>query len=160
MYIFQKTYTNIKMKSNELSIVLLMPSEPQQLMNRFAELVKSAIEELNNDETPAVWSLNILSKIPADRSPNNNYSAIYNADLLIAECTEKKPNVFYMLGIAHATGIPVCSCYRKRNKDDRTVDIPFNVHGRQSLAYSLADGEKQDFFKKELVKWIREHEKN
>ena len=159
MYIFQKTYTNITQpKEDALTAVLLLPSSPQNEMVRFAQIVESAFQQLNASKTSNPWELQVLSLTTSERSPCFNYSAIYNADIIIAECTYKKPNIFYMLGLAHATGVPVCSCYK--TVDGQTVDIPFNVHGRQSLSYSLKTISLQQELKNRLQEWVVKNEQN
>ena len=35
------------------------------------------------------------------------WSCIKNADVVIADCTSRNPNVFYEIGIAHTLGTPV-----------------------------------------------------
>lgn len=158
MYIFQKTYQDLSIKEKDLSVVLLLPSSAQQEMVRFSQIVENAIREINKTRTRNLWSLRILSHNTNDRSPANNFSEIYNAKVIIAECSEKKPNVFYMLGLAHAVGTPVCSCYRLAR--DHNIDIPFNVHGRQSLTYSLVTTKYQQELKNQLIEWILKNEEN
>ena len=158
MYIFQKTYRDLNVNEKELSVVLLLPSSTQPEMVRFSQIVDGAIREINKNRRNNLWSLRILSHNTSDRSPSDNFSALYNARLIIAECSEKKPNIFYMLGLAHAVGTPVCSCYR--SIQGSSIDIPFNVHGRQSLTYSLVKTRYQQELKDQLIDWILKYEEN
>ena len=158
MYIFQKAYKKVKEKDGTLTAVLLLPSPPNEY-RRFKEVVKEVIMQLNEERESNPWRLKILSRDTSERSPESNYSDIYNADVIIAECSEKKPNIFYMLGLAHATGVPVCSCYRIAEKGDE-IDIPFNVHGRQSLTYIVSDIQSQYLLNQHLKEWIIKNEKN
>ena len=156
MYIFQKTYSKIESEGNERTLVMLLPSSHQLEMNRFVQIVNDVINQLNRNRSGSPWSLVTLSRNTSERSPAHNYSAIYTADMIIAECSDKKPNVFYMLGLAHSIGVPVCSCYREIQ--GQNIDIPFNVHGRQSLTYSLATVSHQRELKKQLKDWITKYE--
>ena len=159
MYILQKVYNEITPSEDAYTAVLILPSTPPNEMTRFAQLVQSVFKALNEESRDnKSWVLKVLNQNEQDRSPESNYSCIYNADIVIAECSEKKPNVFYMIGIAHAVGRPVCSCYKI--VADQKADIPFNVYGRQSMMYSLSTIGHQKDFKKHLTEWIKQYEKN
>lgn len=57
------------------------------------------------------------------------WSAIYHAKLCIVDCTERNPNVFYELGIAHTLG-------RKTVLITQTMDdIPFDVRSYRIIEY-------------------------
>jgi hypothetical protein len=49
------------------------------------------------------------------------WKAIHSADLIIADCTQRNPNVFYEVGLAHVLGKPVV--FITRNDDDIPSDI-------------------------------------
>ena len=152
LYILPKCYSlESKSETSCKTMVLLIPSCPKKEINRFKQLI---IETINNKKN--IWNLIILNSSLKDRSPQTNYSLIYSSDVVIAECTEKKPNIFYLIGLAHAFGKPVCSCYRVRN--GQNADIPFNVHGRQSLNYSLSTVKQQKIFQNDLKEWIKRYE--
>ena len=151
MYILHKN-NNINLH-NEITqplIAVILPSTPKKGMVRFKEIINETV----NDS----WKVQFLSYIDNERSPSKNTNTIYNANIVIAECTQKKPNVFYMIGLAHAFGHPVCSCYRVEQGGN--ADIPFNVHGRQSLTYSLTTIKEQEEFKNNLKNWIKNYEQN
>jgi len=57
------------------------------------------------------------------------WSLIYNARLVIADCTDRNPNVFYELGIAHTLGKPAIMITQ------RIEDVPFDVRGKRVLVY-------------------------
>ncbi len=151
MYVIQKTYNkkNIEL-SNNRNIVVVVPSASSLEIKKFNELVREAVNEYNNDNEK--YELIFLNNSDTERSAEKNFEKIYNATIVIAECTEKKPNVFYLLGIAHSIGKPVCSCYKIKN--DSVLDIPFNVHGRQSVTYTLKTMSLQKEFKEKLKEWI------
>ena len=157
MYVLQKKQKTVFVpKSTRLVVAVITPSTPHNEIVRFTQIVREVIELINRDFAEPKWDITVLSQVSGERSPSLNYSSIYNADIIIAECSEKKPNVFYMIGLAHAFGRPVCSCYKV--KPGQNADIPFNVHGRQSLTYSLTTTGLQKEFKNNLKEWIKKYE--
>ena len=60
---------------------------------------------------------------------NDIWSLIYNAQIIICDCTGKNPNVFYELGIAHSLGKKtICIT---QNSDD----IPFDIRHLRYIQY-------------------------
>lgn len=59
------------------------------------------------------------------------WDQINRARFIIADCTEKNPNVFYELGIAHTLGKPVFMCAQNRE------DFPFDINHIRSFQYGL-----------------------
>ena len=59
------------------------------------------------------------------------WSAIAQATILIADCTNKNPNVFYEIGLVHALGKPVILI--TKNKED----VPFDLRHRRYIEYTL-----------------------
>lgn len=57
------------------------------------------------------------------------WSLIYNSTVIIADCTNKNPNVMYELGIAHAIGKEVILITQNIN------DIPFDLRNLRHLSY-------------------------
>jgi len=57
------------------------------------------------------------------------WSLIFNAALVIADCSARNPNVFYELGIAHTLGKPAIMI--TQNIDD----IPFDVRSKRAIEY-------------------------
>lgn len=151
----QKTYQDIKLlNKKKYSAVLMFPSEPEKRMARFREIVENAFEEIgvkSNDN----WELIILDSSHR-KTPDDTFEEIYNANLIIAECTDTRPNIFYMMGLAHGFGHPVCACYMTSDIDSK---VPFNVSGRQRLNYSINTVEQQDILKKNIINWIKDYEK-
>lgn len=60
---------------------------------------------------------------------NEIWAAIYHCRLVIAECTDRNPNVYYELGLAHAVGKP--SILLVQNIDD----IPFDLRHLRIIVY-------------------------
>jgi hypothetical protein len=58
--------------------------------------------------------------------------AISNAGVLIADCTDRNPNVFYEVGIAHTLGKPVILI------SQRNEDVPFDVRYLRYVPYSVS----------------------
>lgn len=80
------------------------------------------------------------------------WSAIYHADLIIADCTGRNPNVFYELGIAHTLGKPVVLMTSDPN------DVPTDLRHLRYLHYSYTPRGMKQFEEKlrEAVQKIRE----
>jgi hypothetical protein len=57
------------------------------------------------------------------------WDQINRARFIIADCTDRNPNVFYELGIAHTIGKPVFLCAQKRS------DYPFDIQNIRSHEY-------------------------
>ena len=57
------------------------------------------------------------------------WAAIYYTKMVIAECTERNPNVYYELGIAHAIGKPSILITQTIN------DIPFDLRHLRIIVY-------------------------
>lgn len=65
----------------------------------------------------------------ANRIMDDVWSAVYHAKLCIVDCTERNPNVFYELGIAHTLG-------RKTILITQVIeDIPFDVRHMRTIIY-------------------------
>lgn len=157
MYIFQKNYQkleNLQFSDKPRRIaVVIVPSEPRNNIAKFLQLVQKSINAVNEQRDASnKLEMKILSRKHGQKNAWDNYIAIYEADFIIAECTDQKANVFYMLGLAHAAGRSVCACYRE--KKEETPKIPFNVQGRQSMTYNLKDMPHQEKFVGGLTKWI------
>src|SRR5262249_11476817 len=87
---------------------------------------------------PAVESLG-LTVMRADEMPTTNevvmdiWDCICGAELLIADCTNRNPNVFYEIGMAHTVGRPVLLIAQ-------TIEsIPFDVKHIRHLIYENND---------------------
>lgn len=67
----------------------------------------------------------------ADSIVRDIWNAIFSADLLIADCTGRNPNVFYEIGIAHAIGKPVILM------SQNIEDIPFDLKHLRTIVYDF-----------------------
>ena len=59
------------------------------------------------------------------------WSAIVKANVLIADCTGRNPNVFYEIGLAHALGKPVVLITRS------SEDVPFDLRHYRYIQYEF-----------------------
>lgn len=67
------------------------------------------------------------------------WEGICDAELIIADCTDKNPNVFYELGLAHAIGKPVILITRKAD------DVPFDVKALRYIPYDFTPRGMKEF---------------
>jgi len=67
------------------------------------------------------------------------WNAITRAQVLIADCTGRNPNVFYALGIAHTLGKPVILIAKTKD------DIPFDVQHIRTILYDFTPRGMRDF---------------
>lgn len=78
---------------------------------------------------------------------------ILECPLLIADLSEKNPNVFYELALRHAVNKPVIQLISKGES------IPFDISGVRTIIFDITDIENIDLTKIELKKQIRSIEK-
>lgn len=67
------------------------------------------------------------------------WDAINHAQVLIADCTKRNPNVFYELGIAHTLGKPVILIAQSKD------DIPFDVQHIRTILYDFTPRGMREF---------------
>ncbi len=78
---------------------------------------------------------------------------IVDSDLVIADLSEKNPNVFYELAIRHAIKKPLIQIIRKDEV------IPFDVAATRIIHFDIKDLDSVDNAKKEIIKQIESIEK-
>lgn len=61
------------------------------------------------------------------------WSLTNHAKLVICDCTQKNPNVFYELGLAHAIGKPTILITQNK------TDIPFDLQGHRYIEYQTTE---------------------
>lgn len=120
------------------------------VMMPFQESLKPIYDEYI---LPAVLSVPLTCKRGDDFFSNQAimdevWSAIYHAQLCIADCSGRNPNVFYELGIAHTLGRPCILIAQSAE------DIPFDIGHRRVMVYSPSS-EGLEIFHKSLVQTIR-----
>jgi hypothetical protein len=67
------------------------------------------------------------------------WKAIVNARLIVADCTDRNPNVFYEIGLAHAIGKPTILLTQSE------LDIPFDLGHLRYIAYQLTPRGMKEF---------------
>ena len=65
--------------------------------------------------------------------------AIANSRIMIADCTDRNPNVFYEIGIAHSIGKPVILITQNPE------DVPFDLRYRRYIKYVYTPRGIKDF---------------
>jgi nucleoside 2-deoxyribosyltransferase len=78
------------------------------------------------------------------------WSAIAQSKIVIADCTDRNPNVFYEIGIAHAIGKPVILITQN------VEDIPFDLRHLRHIKYEYTPRGVKEFerrLKTTLLDW-------
>ncbi|HET6889687.1 MAG TPA: hypothetical protein VFH31_01180 [Pyrinomonadaceae bacterium] len=70
------------------------------------------------------------------------WKAIFWADLIIADCTQRNPNVFYEIGLAHVLGKPVVFITRSND------DIPSDIRHLEYIEYKYDEKGVEDLLEK------------
>lgn len=84
-----------------------------------------------------------------DKIVESIWEYINRAAFVIADCTNKNPNVFYELGLAHTLGKPVFICTQNSRH------IPFDIESIRHFRYSMQPtGIKK--LKKDLTSFVRD----
>lgn len=124
--------TPLKSPKFQCDIFMVMPFRPH-LDPVYTDHIKAVVKGLDlkilrgddpfseNDIMHEVWSM------------------INNASLVIADCTERNPNVFYELGIAHTLGKPAIMITQD------IEDIPFDVRGKRAIVYDYTPRGMKEF---------------
>lgn len=66
---------------------------------------------------------------------NQIFDNLADADLAIAEVTDRNPNVYYEVGVAHSLGKPTILLARR----DSISDLPFDISHNRVIAYAETD---------------------
>jgi len=69
------------------------------------------------------------------------WKAIVSARLIVADCTDRNPNVFYEIGLAHTIGKPTILLTQK------SEDVPFDLRHLRYIAYQLTPRGMKEFEK-------------
>jgi hypothetical protein len=75
----------------------------------------------------------------ADSVVGDIWKAIVNARLIVADCTDRNPNVFYEIGLAHTIGKPTILLTQK------SEDVPFDLRHWRHIAYQLTPRGMKEF---------------
>lgn len=96
---------------------------------------------------PTCASLNLTVRrgddfFTVDSVINDIWKAIASARLIVADCTDRNPNVFYEIGIAHTIGKPTILITQK------SEDVPFDLRHLRYIPYQLTPRGMKEFEKK------------
>jgi hypothetical protein len=75
----------------------------------------------------------------ADAIVEDIWKAIVSARLIVADCTDRNPNVFYEIGLAHTIGKPTILLTQ------RAEDIPFDLRHLRYITYQLTPRGMKEF---------------
>lgn len=98
----------------------------------FDEIIKPTLEKkfgINVIRSGNIFkpNLNIMESI---------WTYINQAAFIIADLSDRNPNVFYELGICHTLGKPVVTlCDEKSYKDDYNEKLPFDINSINTIFY-------------------------
>lgn len=81
---------------------------------------------------------------------NDIWTLVKEARLLLADLSDKNPNVFYELGLAHAIGKPVVLLTRSME------DVPFDLRSLRVIEYEVEDPEWSALLRISITKAIQE----
>lgn len=124
-------------------VFVLMPFQ-QQLQPVYEDHIKKVVRELGMTIGRAD------DFFSSDSIINEIWSAMNAAKIIIADCTDKNPNVFYELGIAHTLGKPVILTSQSLD------DIPFDLRHRRYTLYEYTPRGMKEF-EKDLAKAVEGH---
>lgn len=100
--------------------------------------------------------LDIFDPKIGDDILTNIREGIKNAPILVADISNKNPNVFYELGLAHAYEKPVILiCNQDSYNKDYKNDYPFDIHSKYVFSYTNNDYDSIHELAKNVVDRIR-----
>jgi hypothetical protein len=110
----------------------------------FSHIVKPALEECS------LYAIRGDSLYRPTTIVDDIWQGIREAKLLVAELTDRNPNVFYELGLAHAISKPVILISKS------IEDVPFDLRSIRVIVYDKDHPEWGSKLRENLVKAIRE----
>ncbi len=123
---FKKLEKTTKVKTGETCFVMMPFADP--LGSYYDKVYKPAIEKAGLIPIRADNEIFGTGKII-----DQVWSGINSAKVLIAELTDRNPNVFYELGLAHALQKPVVLI------SSNEKDVPFDLHHIRVIYYDVTD---------------------
>jgi hypothetical protein len=137
---FKKLEKTVSVKSTDSCFVMMPFAEP--LGGYYESLYKPAIAKAGLTPVRADAEIFGTGKII-----DQVWSGINNACVLVAELTQRNPNVFYELGLAHALEKPVVLV------SSNEADVPFDLHHIRVIYYDVSD----PFWGQKLIDKISEN---
>ena len=110
--------------TSKCDIFVLMPFRPE-----LDELYEDVIKKI---ETRLGMKVARADELFGPKSiVNDIWSSILMSKVVIADCTQRNPNVFYEIGLAHAIGKPVVLIAQE------DIDVPFDLSHLRYIKYTL-----------------------
>jgi len=121
-----------KMSTIKKTCFVLMPFNPKEIFDTVYQQIKNIMLKLNIDCIRADEIFGTRSII------EDIQEKINNSDFLLADLTDRNPNVFYEVGLSHAIFKPVILITQK------SKDVPFDVKHLRYIRYEYSnDGLKK-----------------
>ncbi len=137
---FKKLEKTAKVKTGDTCFVMMPFAEP--LGSYYEKVYKPAIEKAGLTPIRADNDIFGTGKII-----DQVWNGINSAKVLIAELTDRNPNVFYELGLAHALQKPVVLI------SSNEKDVPFDLHHIRVIYYDVKD----PFWGNKLIEKVAEN---
>lgn len=137
---FKKLEKTAKVKTGDTCFVMMPFADP--LGSYYDKVYKPAIEKAGLTPIRADNEIFGTGKII-----DQVWSGINSAKVLIAELTDRNPNVFYELGLAHALQKPVVLI------SSNEKDVPFDLHHIRVIYYDVSD----PFWGSKLIEKVAEN---
>lgn len=137
---FKKLERTTKVKTGDTCFVMMPFANP--LGTYYEKIYKPAIEKAGLTPIRADNEIFGTGKII-----DQIWSGINSSKVLIAELTERNPNVFYELGLAHALQKPVVLI------SSNEKDVPFDLHHIRVIYYDVTD----PFWGNKLIEKVAEN---
>jgi hypothetical protein len=131
---------DVKISSGDTCFVMMPFASP--IGNYYTKVYEPAIRKVGLVPVRADTEIFATGKII-----DQIWSGIKNAKVLLAELTNRNPNVFYELGLAHAAGKPVVLV--SSNQDD----VPFDLQHIRVIYYDIHD----PFWGNKLIEKVAEN---
>lgn len=137
---FKKLEKTAKVRTGDTCFVVMPFADP--LGSYYEKVYKPAIEKAGLTPIRADNEIFGTGKII-----DQIWSGINSAKVLIAELTDRNPNVFYELGLAHALQKPVVLI------SSNEKDVPFDLHYIRVIYYDVTD----PFWGNKLIEKVAEN---
>jgi len=137
---FKKLEKSAKVRTGDTCFVMIAFADP--LGSYYEKVYKPAIEKAGLTPIRADHEIFGTGKII-----DQVWTGINSAKVLIAELTDRNPNVFYELGLAHALQKPVVLI------SSNEKDVPFDLHHIRVIYYDVTD----PFWGNKLIEKVAEN---
>lgn len=124
--VVNKNIINVELGEIRNSCFVVMPFDPLFDIE-YERVLKMAIEEVDLE---CIRADQIFGK---PRVMDDIWKSIRSSRVIVAELTDRNPNVLYEVGLAHAIGKPVIIITRNEE------DVPFDLRALRYLFYDIND---------------------